>query len=322
MERTSLEKCANLEELLLTVSSLASSLPTQFELDQSIKEWRLSTSSIDSIQKSFVNLVNMIGARNKDLTTPELFRLCVGRVLLEDLSEETKLELISVRSKIRNDDNLNDLLSFVLSSLYNLISCTSDKEPQIHAIQDAGYELHTTKPRQSDQYQVNTPTTQTDEYSSGSEEGSSDSEFSSGSKAPKKRIKCAFVSPWPIAKPYKYTNAEGTFLTDDFKNWFQSNCYKCGLHSSHIASQCRTYPDRDLNFNLCTICRQGLHSHCKNRVSHRAKEENRKRDNLEEIQKKLNEMKDIFTQWRDAPQPSFSPCAMPQVIPSCKDDHT
>jgi hypothetical protein len=70
-----------------------------------------------------------------------------------------------------------------------------------------------------------------------------------------------FVKPWPFGK---HLNENGDDLSQQFYNYFENFCFKCG-HDSHVAKYCRTYREYGNIHDLCQICMQGLHKNCLSR---------------------------------------------------------
>jgi hypothetical protein len=68
------------------------------------------------------------------------------------------------------------------------------------------------------------------------------------------------VVPWPKDRPY-ITNMGR--LTPECNSHFSGYCYKCGLNN-HNASKCRIYPGKGTVLTLCSTCRSGFHTLCKN----------------------------------------------------------
>ena len=66
-----------------------------------------------------------------------------------------------------------------------------------------------------------------------------------------------FVSPWPEGKNYTLRNSNT--LSKEIEAHFANCCYKCG-NSSHLARQCKTYPETKVILTLCGKCRQGFHN--------------------------------------------------------------
>ena len=65
-----------------------------------------------------------------------------------------------------------------------------------------------------------------------------------------------FVTPWPEGKTYTVKNSNT--LTKEIESHFANCCNSCG-NSSHIARQCKTYPETRVILTLCTVCHQGFH---------------------------------------------------------------
>jgi hypothetical protein len=75
-----------------------------------------------------------------------------------------------------------------------------------------------------------------------------------------KKKEVGWVAQWPKDKAY-ITNMGR--LTPECNSHFQGFCYKCGLNN-HNAAKCRIYPGKGTVLTLCTTCRSGFHTLCKN----------------------------------------------------------
>jgi len=71
-----------------------------------------------------------------------------------------------------------------------------------------------------------------------------------------------FVSPWPEGKNYTLRNSNT--LSKEIEAHFANCCYKCG-NSSHLARQCKTYPEAKVILTLCGKCHQGFHEQCRSK---------------------------------------------------------
>jgi hypothetical protein len=152
-------------------------------------------------------------------------------------------DLNAMRIKIRNEDTLDICSKMLLSAINKLIGWKQrDRNPQVKMIENEVEHQQ----KSSDRKEKSTPGEKNEKKTNEGQKGK----------------KPYFVTPWPEGKHYTAKNSNT--LTKEIEQHFSNCCYKCG-NSSHLARQCKTYPETRVILTLCVRCRQGFHEQCRSK---------------------------------------------------------
>jgi hypothetical protein len=261
------------------------------------------------------------GKSDQKISLAEIFRQVIGRILqLTYLPQLVVNQLNEARVMIREDDSLDVLNKGIMSVLYKLRGFKDRNErndrifhdKRMYTVktiesehpewQEQENENYVEEPLMDDSATVNTsyqknfqhkPFQKAWENRGGS--GGGDTTFRGGSSKP------SFVKPWPLSR--QYLNGNENTLNKDFESYMQGHCYRCG-NSSHIARDCRTYPERQTKHSLCKRCCQGLHEQCK---SKRGDIVENKEGGEPAVKKMLQRIEQLFNKKLTQEQPTQQP---------------
>jgi len=241
----------SLEELFSIISTHASRLSTRMDLEKKIQKWTLVTTDDVSLYRSVMDLISLF-YKNDDkyqdgddqIDVPQLFRQVVSRIQqIQGLPYAVQNDLNAMRIKIRNEDTLDICSKMLLAAVNKLIGWKQrDRNPQVKMIENETE----TSPKVTERKEKSTPGERNEKKSYEGQKGK----------------KPYFVTPWPEGK--HYTSKNSNTLTREIEQHFSNCCYKCG-NSSHLARQCKTYPETRVILTLCVRCRQGFHEQCRSK---------------------------------------------------------
>jgi hypothetical protein len=240
----------SLEELFSIISTHANRLSTRMDLERKIQKWTLVTTDDVSLYRSIMDLISLY-YKNDDkyqegddqIHIPSLFRSVVSRIQqIQGLPYAVQNDLNAMRIKIRDEDTLDMCSKMLLSSLNKLIGWKDrNRTPQVKMVEHEGEHQKALAIQQ--------------EKNGSGEKYEKKYESQKGKKP-------YFVSPWPEGK--NYTSRNSNTLSKEVEAHFANCCYKCG-NSSHLARQCKTYPENKVILTLCCRCRQGFHELCRSK---------------------------------------------------------
>jgi DNA-binding protein Fis len=263
-----------LEDLFHYANLCSTTTMTRTEILAKIDAWTLDTKSYATLNESLAALrtyyADLSGKGNK-VNKVELYQKVLQRVKKErGIPSFVHRMLDESNLKIERETNTGEMLELVLAPLKYLLSQKKPALPVTHQV-----ELDNLDPLGAPLDPPN-PTFISDSGLKNDSKQNGHSKNGNGSKKKKgngngnksgnkqqnqqKRAPVTYVSQWPDGK--KYLTSRGA-LTFEVESHFKHHCYKCGM-SNHNAAQCRIYPQKNVVLTLCSTCRAGFHTVCKN----------------------------------------------------------
>jgi hypothetical protein len=286
-EYTLLTLTDSLEGMFDIISTYSTSMMTQNELEMKINNWKLDTSSLESLIYSATTLIDLY---KKNATSGILASDLITQVTAKIQSQQSLPSFISpllteFRLKIRPNDKMHTLSGGLLACLKRCVRHNQKEQSQAHTKNVPpkhvkSLQPSTPKPQSVTPAQINIirppfvvsqntsdgTTKQKHPQAPAQPKNTQQSTtlptvtWNSTRTYPPNKFGRTFVRPFVEPNP----NHKGNRVSKAFEAHFLSDCFRCG-DSSHKSSDCRLYPERTAVVTVCNVCGQGLHDVCRSK---------------------------------------------------------
>ena len=299
-----LHRSRDLEDLFLTVSTLATQVVTRPNLEKQINEWKLVNTNETDMFRSITRLFNLLDKIRADFgqteaNTVELFRQAVALISRQEgLPRYIQEALELARLRVKDSDSTGEMTQVLVSACQRYVGQRPAKNqvkaieyiPDGHASNYAAavhqmqypalmpppppaqpaQQAQSQQPGKKNNFRGRSKSQKRQGQGKGQQNqqpAQNQKQQQDGNKNQQKKGGQNRGRP-RFVKPWPentpYLSRNGNQLSADFNKHFNGFCYKCGFNR-HDSDNCNIYPEKHTVITLCCTCRQGLHDVCRSK---------------------------------------------------------